>query len=525
MAELDETKSTEPNGLSHVRHLARQSTLLLSSGVFSYIGAFALNILLARNLGAAGAGAWFIAFFAAQVLATLGLMGTDWIVLRHGSYFHSIGDEARLRGTIRLALSVTGSALTVLGMVLFIAAPLLSRELLETQDVGPLLRLAVLAGALMGLRLTLLAGTQAFKNMRAFALVQNILQPAARLILVAIAIVISPTQFSAFVGLVIAEAFLAFSALLALHRRLPLTGQTGPIERRGLMKFALPVWGLKVIENAHTQLVPLLLGSLTTLSATGAFVASRRISAAPTAITVAMNRVYSPVGSNLYLQGRHEELLALFKAFGKWSFTLGFPLFCLQVAFSKEILSLFGESFRGASTALIVLSVGALANYATGPVSTTLLSAGRSSLSFVDQVIALATLVIFGAWLIPAHGLLGAAIAAMLVSTVNNGLRLGQVWWLYRIHPYRMDYLKPLTAGAVAIVVAKAAVAALGLGITPIAAGVAVASVAVSYIALLVLLGLSDDDRAALETIRRALGRQFGWDPEAVQPPPSTPKG
>jgi O-antigen/teichoic acid export membrane protein len=496
-----ETRST----LFHARHLARQSTLLLGSGVFSYIGAFGLTILVTRNLGASGAGVWFVAFLVAELLASLGHLGTDWIILRHGSHYHGIGDEARLRETIWFALAVTAIALGILGALLFFAASLLSRQLFETQGVEGILRLAALAAALMGIKQTLLTGTQAFKNMRAFALVKNIVQPAARLLFVALALIITPTRLSGFVGLVAAEAFLTLCALVALGRLLPLRGARAPIERRSLMKFGLPVWGMRMIENVRHHLLPLLLGSLATLSASGVFVASRRVSAASNAINTAMNQVYSPTGSNLFLQDRHDELRALFKTFGKWSFSLGFPLFCLQVAFPKEILSLFGEDFSTASTALIVLSVSGLFNFATGPVATTLLLGGRSSLAFLDHVIALPVLVVLGAWLISAHGILGAAITSMVVSAINNGLRLAQVWTLFRLHPYRVDYWKPIAAGAGAVVVSKTVVMALGLGITPLAAAVSTVILGASYVGLFVLFRLSDEDRAAVDAIRRRI--------------------
>ena len=505
MAGLDNVAESQRSSLFHARNLARQSTLLLGSGLVSYIGAFALSVLLARILGATGAGIWFVAFLVAELVASVGHLGTDWIILRQGSYYHGIGDEARLRGTIWFALAINGIALAVLVVVLVAVAPLLSRQLFETSNVEAVLRLAALAGALMGIKQTLLTSTQAFKNMRAFALVKNVLQPIARLVSVAVALIIAPTHLSGFVGLLIAEALLLLCALVALHRRVPLVGATAPIERKSLMKFGLPVWGIRMIENARHHLLPLLLGSLATLSASGVFVASRRVSAASNAINTAMNQVYSPVGSNLFLQDKRDELRSLFKVFAKWSFSLGFPLFCLQVAFPKEILSLFGEDFSAASTALIVLSVGGLLNFATGPVATTLLLGGRSSLALLDHVIALPVLVILGAWLISAHGILGAAITSMVVSAINNGLRLVQVWKLFRIQPYRLDYWKPIAAGVGAVVISKFIMGALGLGITPLAAAVSTASVAASYLALFVLFGVSDEDRAAVDAIRRRI--------------------
>src|SRR5919201_5723881 len=99
-----------------VHHLARQSMLLLSSGVVSYVGAFGLNILLARELGASGFGAWVVAFAFSQTIATLGLFGSEWIVLRQGSFYQGTGDIARLRRTIHLSLRISAGVLSAMGI-------------------------------------------------------------------------------------------------------------------------------------------------------------------------------------------------------------------------------------------------------------------------------------------------------------------------------------------------------------------------------------------------------------------------
>lgn len=491
--------------LGHTRHLAKQTALLLSSGVVGYTGAFALNVLLARALGEGGLGAWLIGYAATQTSVTLGLLGSNWILLREGSYYHGIGDVGRLRRTIHLTIFLAGGALLILGGGLVLLAPWLNDRFFQRESVVPLLRLAGVLAPIVGLGQVMLYATQAFKNMRDVAVVKNLLQPTIRVITAAVALLIAPTPVSAFIGLVAGEVIVTASATYALHRRLPITGPTDPINRRQLIRFALPAWGSKVVETTRSQLFPVLLGSLASLSQTGAYGTSRRVSLAPSAINAALNQVYSPMASNLYLQNRREELASLFKSMGKWSFSLAFPLFCLQIMFPKEILSIFGSDFRDASAALVLLAFSVLFTFGTGPVTTTLILTGRSRLAFLDYVAVVATEIALGFWLIPSYGVVGAAIAHLVGTALNNLLPLWQVWSASKLHPYRLDYWKPICAGFVSVGVARAVVMAAGVESGVVAVAIAVVVVGLVYVGLLLLFGLGPEDRAAIGALTSRL--------------------
>jgi len=507
-ADKKEPAVTGSGGAAQVKHLAKESAILLSSGIVSYVGAFGLQVLTARALGGAAYGAWAVAFALANTLATFGLMGADWIILRQGSFYEGTGDERRLRKTIRLALSLSGLGLGLLALAVFLLAPLLATEVFHRDSLTPVIRVVAIMAPVMGFGQVLVFGTQAFKRMKDSALIRNILQPIARLVFTGAALLISATPLAAVTGMLCAEVVLAAASFYALNRRISLRGPTDPIEQRELVKFALPVWSTKLVDQSRTQLFPLLLGSLAALTASGAFVASQRVAVAPSAIIATLNIVYKPMGSDLYLQGRRDELMTLFKSIGKWSFALGFPLFCLQVSFPEEILSLFGDSFREARTALILLAVAMLFNFGTGPVATTLIMAGRARLALLDHIIVIAVEIALGVWLIPQHGLLGAAIARLIGTVLNNGLRLVQVHHILGFHPYRLDYWKPLAAGLVAAGTAKLAVTGFGLGRGVAAAAAATAIIAVTYIPAVLALGLGPEDRAAIEIFTKRFRRR-----------------
>jgi O-antigen/teichoic acid export membrane protein len=371
-----------------------------------------------------------------------------------------------------------------------------------------MLRVAGVMIPIIGVGQVMLLGTRAFKNMRETAAIRNIVQPGARVVFVAVALLTAQTQLSAFVGLLCAELLTTCAATWSLHRKLPLVGPTKPIAMGEIMTFALPAWGTRLLETLRGQMFPLLLGSLVRVSASAAFVASSRIAVIPSAIIGTINTAYTPMVGDLHMQKRRGDLLALSRGVGKWSFMLGFPIFCLQVSFPTEILSLFGRQFRAATPALIVLAIGMLFNFSTGPSTRTLMASGRSRLALIDYIIVLSVEIGLSLWLIPSVGLLGAAIARATGSALNNGLPLWQVWRLERLHPYTWDYWKPLVAGVAAAGAARVMVSASGLGDGLVSALAGAATLCVAYLLVIILLRLSEEDQAVIRGLIQRMRRR-----------------
>jgi O-antigen/teichoic acid export membrane protein len=509
------SESGEQDSLTHIRRFARESMILVSSGAVSYVGAFVLTVLLARSIGNDAFGAWAIGFAAAQLLSTVGLLGADWIVLRQGAYYEGIGDVPRLRRTIRVALVLSGAGLIVLGGSVAAAADLLAERVFHAPAIAPILRLTGIVTPIMGVRQVLVFGTQAFKQMRDAAINRNLLQPVVRIVFVLAALAVARTALAAYVALAAAEIVLAVAAAWVLNRRIALLGPTDPVNGRGLVGFAVPAWLTRLAGQGRAQLFPVLLGSLASIASSGVFVVTTRISLAPTAVVNAMNQVYTPLGSELYLKDRRTELAELYKSTTKWMFTLAFPLFALMVAFPGPLLSLFGSGFGGGEAALVVMAVGVLFQFGTGPVTVTLIMIGRPKLALLDYVLVVVLEIALAAWLIPTHGLLGAAIAKAVGTAMNNVLPLIQVWVILGTHPYRIDFWKPVAAGVLAVGAGVVATGVAGFGNGLPSAVLAGAVVGLVYIMLIEVFGLGPQDRAIVQGIFRP--RRAGSGPAAPE--------
>jgi hypothetical protein len=100
-------------------------------------------------------------------------------------------------------------------------------------------------------------------------------------------------------------------------------------------------------------------------------------------------------------------------------------------------------------------------------------------------------------------GVVGAAWAALSGVVVVEALRLLEVWAILRISPYNLGFLKPVSAG-LAAVAASFAVGQAFPGLDPITRVAAQCAATFGpYVAVILLLGLSREDRLLLSRLRR----------------------
>ena len=145
-------------------------------------------------------------------------------------------------------------------------------------------------------------------------------------------------------------------------------------------------------------------------------------------------------------------------------------------------------------------------NVSTGPCGNILMMSGYPRYSAVNEAIMLFTVVGLNLLLIPRHGLLGAVWAVGVGTIVVNALRVVQVWWHLRMHPYGWSTVRVLVASATMSAVLWWFTAA----VSPASSdwffpALASATALLIYGVVLVAAGLEDVEKDALRSIRQRL--------------------
>ena len=133
-----------------------------------------------------------------------------------------------------------------------------------------------------------------------------------------------------------------------------------------------------------------------------------------------------------------------------WNTVVSIPFFAVLMVAAEPLLGLFGHVYRQGATALAILSLGQLLNTAAGPLGQVINMSGRQYLSMSNN--ALVAMLNVGAcvYLIPRHGLAGAATATASSLTLVNLINL------FGMYPFHSKSIATFAAAGIATAAAAA---------------------------------------------------------------------
>jgi O-antigen/teichoic acid export membrane protein len=138
------------------------------------------------------------------------------------------------------------------------------------------------------------------------------------------------------------------------------------------------------------------------------------------------------------LLGRNEmaEAQDLFRVTTAWLVLLTWPLYVSVAVFPHVFLTVFGHSYAGGATVVVILALSMLMATITGQVDVMVAMGGRSWLSLANVSLSLLVNVVLNLILIPRYGIVGAAISWSAAIVVSNTASLTAVRVAMHMHPF-----------------------------------------------------------------------------------------
>jgi len=235
-------------------------------------------------------------------------------------------------------------------------------------------------------------------------------------------------------------------------------------------------------------------------AAGGYYSVARKIASALQAVRLTFEYVMAPLAAEKEGHGDREALRDMYRFATRLSICFALPLGAALILASGDILAVMKPEFLVAATAISILCAGRILEAATGPSSAIIEMLGHRMLPPFNGLLGLFTLLSLGVYLIPLHGVTGAAIAAAAGLNVTAILSLVEAGLLFKLTPYDRHLFRPLFT---ALLATTAILFMLPFSIhwpAPIGILVAIASLLASLM-LLVRYGLNDEDAAALGKI------------------------
>jgi O-antigen/teichoic acid export membrane protein len=491
----------DAGGERHLASLARGGGLNLVGAVCNQLSLFGVMAVLAHVLGSADVGRYAECYAILSLLGLLSLAGFRAGMTRFVAIHLADQDPARLRGTIRLGLTLTIVASSTLGIGLALAAGWLA-ALFHDPALASGIRLVGLTLPAATFSDAALAATQGWRTQRPFTYIGRVFEPVVRLGLTVVALLAGTGLDGALWAVVIgawSAAALAARALAALMRETPHVARIYQV--RAIFSFSMVSWVSALAATGLIWADTLLLGHLTRAADVGVYNVATRLVMLAVFVMAPINASFAPHMAHLHHTGQMTGLARAYGSSTSWILRLSMPAFVMLVVFPRDLLRFFGPEFRLGAAVTVVLACGQLVSAAVGPCGTVLTMSGRVGLNMVDNVGVLVANVLLNLWLIPAHGAVGAATAWSVSLVVVNLVKLAQVRYVIGVSVAGAG----VTKGLLAAIPAAAAGGLVQALVEPWWIAVPLGGVAVLavYLAALLAFGLSDDDRITLAALVR----------------------
>src|SRR5262245_47245965 len=270
-----------------------------------------------------------------------------------------------------------------------------------------------------------------------------------------------------------------------------------------MIAYSSPLMGGLIFNAVATRSDILLLGFWASVEEVGIYSAAFQTSAIMAVILGVFESIATPFLSESIARGDREQIRSLAATVSRWTLTATFPLFLIMSMSAKEIMALFGEGFEAGSSCLIILVVGQIVQSAMGCSNGLLMWAGHSRLVMWNNLVVSTIQVGLYLLLIPAYGIVGAAVGTCASLILIVIMRIVQVHQILDLWAHDRDTLKPLVSGLAAFLVVE------------IARGVSMWSQVLVmigfflliYVSSLYMMGLHEGDREVLIRFKQRLGQ------------------
>ncbi len=375
--------------------------------------AFALNVVIARLLGAEGAGLYFLVLSVVMITGVIAKLGLDNSLLRFIASSATRQDWGQVKGVFRLGFKLAGSASLFLSLLCMALAPWIAELIFNKPElVGPLrfMSLSIFTFSMMTLLSESLKG---LKRVRESMLVSGVINPLFSLVLIWPLVWLFGAA-GASVAYVAGTGIASLFGIFYWQRQSAQQDTVATLfSKEKLWASCSPLWLMSIINRAVLPWAPLfLLGIWGTAADSGIFGAATRVSMLVSFFLLAVNTVLAPKFAELYTQGDLATLARLSRRFAALITLAASPFFLILILAGDWVMSLFGPDFARGGMALSILAIGQAVNTITGPVGYVLMMSGNEKDLQTTSLFSVALMGAIAIVLIPSLGIVGAALAS-----------------------------------------------------------------------------------------------------------------
>ena len=400
--------------------------------------AFVLNLILARSLTPADYGVYFVVLSTMIILATVGTLGMDRIVVRFVAARRTVGDWNGVNAVIRRCMMTVLAATTLLCLVFYLLTPWFFTHVVKMPAAIALSGLMVLWLFFSTVQRQLAETFRGLHDIRCATLFGGFRNNGILISLTTCGTLLilwvsgAMSLVTAFATTVCTSLLVVIVATWTLRRRLraadgqsPPAGLSEEWSTGRVLYEGWPLWLASLLAVLRAQANGWFAAGFDSAENVALFAIAERFALLMTAPLTIVNMLLPPVVAELHARGENKRMGRVVQAVGGLASLPCIVILLLIVLAGRQTLgTLFGTHYEAAYPMLVILCVGQVANMVTGAWQVVLPMTGLRRQTL--RVSMCAAAVQFSCSIIGGHvaGVLGVAIGACAGAVAGNVLGL-----------------------------------------------------------------------------------------------------
>ncbi len=503
----------DDTGVRAARRVGKDTGLLMAGDLVDRGLGFLFLVTATKLYGLEIYGAYLIALGVFQVVRTIVSFGLGRSIVKDAAAAVAVEDLGQLKGTILLGFCITVPlSLACGGTLMFGAGELVSIFFPKQPEVVESLQVFGLLTPLFAFNFVLLQALYGIGRIRDMVAANNVVEPVARLVALLALFGAGTSGYYAIPGAyAIALVVSSVVALLIFLKNVwpRIAGVRAVLRVKETLAFVIPITLNDLATRSFRTFNIVVFAVYRTPSDVSIFNVTLKLTGVAMFFSGSLMGAFRPRIAALIAQGRNDVLSTETRVYTRWILTFALLPYGLMITFPVDMLGLLGPQFVPAALTLRILCVGLLIGQGAGPLMALLVMSGRSRQSVYFLAGAASLYTLLALQMVPRYGTVGAAISGLTTILIVGPIVSTYVQRSLKIRIYGKRMWKPVAAAVVAFGVAYLFSLVLpsvqfeqASHIMRIARTVPIIGVVVlTYVAMLVKLGIEPEEKAVLEPV------------------------
>ena len=422
---------------SNLNELFQGSKNALILKIFGMSLNYLMIMLISKLYGIGAWGSFALLLVLIQIGTIFSILGTDIVLLKNIAIFNKREDRRNIIQIILRVLIIVIITNLITILIFFMNVNNIQKIFFHRNDLSELIKLAILSIPFTAFVQLISQVLRGFKSISKHVFIEFISKYLFMISFIIIFYNIEKNNYDIIYSYLLALFITIIIGISWIYKNINLIGNKNNSKLKNkykdILKSSIPLFLAGSMIFIKTWIDSIMLGMYRTEYEVGIYSLVVRLAGLVSLPLMAINTIAAPKFAEYYAAKKYADFERTIRYTSKMMFFSATPILISLLIFGKFLMKLFSDEYVVGFSALVIICFGQLINVMSGSVGYIMQMTGEEKTFQLITTFTVIIGVILNYYLIPTHGIEGAALATAITTMIWNISLVLYIKWKFKI--------------------------------------------------------------------------------------------